>query len=335
MNTILTISNKKKENSLLTRVDILKMNNIDVIKTNSLYEGLDIMTENGLNMIIMNYTFKDAKASTIFQELARQTLYIPVIIILDENEEDLKIQALIDGASNVFVQPFSESELLLVVSNMMNLSKNYANLKASQGIIEALSKSLEYKDNLTKGHAKRVAELSAELYDALGYHDYEERYKLYIGCLLHDIGKVGVPDEVLKSDKVFDKDGPEFKHLMNHPQMGFEMSMGVKDQTVLDIVLNHHEKLDGSGYPRGLEAKDISHTVRIVTIVDIFDSLVHKRTYRDPMSPKQAFNIIKEDALNNKVSYDIYNAFRNIICKCKDKDKCNCTVDDISLLLES
>ena len=315
-NFLLVISNKTKKNKILQSSDILKIKDINVIKTNSLYEGIELLNSgNEIDMIITNYVFKDANATTLFQELKKNNLFIPVIVILDEVDAHLKTQALVDGAVHVLINPINEGELLLIASNLLNLQREQAHLKASEGIIEALSKSLDYKDNLTKGHAKRVAETSLLVYDALGYKDYEERYKLYIGCLLHDIGKVGVPDNILKSTEVFDKDGPEFNELKKHPRMGFEMSLGVHDETVLDIVLNHHEKIDGSGYPRGLSAKDLSVTVRIVTIVDIYDSLIHKRTYREKMSPEKAFGIIEEEALNDKVSYDIYKVFRNLYSK--------------------
>ena len=315
-NFLLVISNKTKKNKILQSSDILKIKDINVIKTNSLYEGIELLNSgNEIDMIITNYVFKDANATTLFQELKKSNLFVPVIVVLDETDAHLKTQALVDGAVHVLINPINEGELLLIASNLLNLQREQAHLKASEGIIEALSKSLDYKDNLTKGHAKRVAETSLLVYDALGYKDHEERYKLYIGCLLHDIGKVGVPDNILKSTEVFDKDGPEFTELKKHPRMGFEMSLGVHDETVLDIVLNHHEKLDGSGYPRGLEAKDLSVTVRIVTIVDIYDSLIHKRTYREKMSPEKAFGIIEEEALNDKVSYDIYKVFRNLYSK--------------------
>lgn len=311
-NTILVISNNQKNNTLLEVSDILRARDIDVIKTKSLYEGIELLNDE-INMIMMNYNFKDAKATTLFQELKIQNLFIPVVIILQDMK--FKTQALIDGALHIFSEPVDKAEILLVVSNILRLSRNQANLKASEGIIEALSKSLEFKDNLTKGHAKRVAETSVKLYDELGYKNHEERYKLYLGCLLHDVGKVGVADNVLKSTEVFDKNGPEFAELKRHPQIGFEMTLGVKDETILNIVLSHHEKLDGSGYPRGLKAKDLAATVRIVTIIDILDSLIHKRTYREPMPIEKAFDIIEEEALNGKVSYDIYKVFRDLYRK--------------------
>jgi HD-GYP domain-containing protein (c-di-GMP phosphodiesterase class II) len=305
----LIISNSDK-GALLSNSDIVKLKGIDLIKCDTLAEGIEILKEQKkINLIISNYTFKDGKASTIFQYLNHNALFIPVIIVLDEGEITLRTQAFIDGACAVFTQPLSESYLLLTAANLLNLTKTQAQLKASESVIEALSKSLEYKDNLTIGHAKRVADFSVMLYDELGFKDLDKRYELYIGSLLHDIGKIGIPDYILKSDKVYTKDSFEFEELKKHSVMGFEMSKQIQEERVLEIILNHHEKLDGSGYPRGLLAKDISTVVRIVSIIDIFDSLVHKRSYRDPMLLEKAFDILLEEAEAGKISYDITKVF--------------------------
>lgn len=309
----LIISNLNK-GELLSNSDILKIKNIELIKCDSLSEGLKILKEQKkVNLIISNYNFKDGKASTIFQYLNHHSIYIPVIIILDENEHNLTTQAFVDGACAVFVQPLSKSYLLLTASNLLNLTKSKAQLKASESVIEALSKSLEYKDALTIGHAKRVADFSVMLFDEFGFTDLDERYELYIGSLLHDIGKIGIADDILKSEKVLSKDSIEFEELKKHPLMGFEMSKGIHEEKVLEIILNHHEKLDGSGYPRGLKAKDIHPMIRIVTINDIFDSLVHKRSYRNPMPIEKAFDILLQEANEGKISHDMTKTFIEMI----------------------
>lgn len=325
--SLLIISNNIRSD-LMINSDIIEVENLDIIKATSLTEGLSLLSENiKVNMIISNYTFADGKASSIFQYLNQNNIFIPTIIILEENENDLKTKALLDGASVVFLHPLKESELLLTTRNLINLTKSQATLKSSESIMEALGKSIEYKDELTTGHAKRVAKLSVKLYDALGLTDSDERYNLYLGCLLHDIGKIGIPDDILKSEKVFDKDGEEFKILMTHPQMGFEMSLGVQNETILQIILSHHEKLDGSGYPQGLHAKDIPTTIRISTIIDIFDSLNHKRRYRKKLSLEKTFEILEEEALNNKISYDIYRVFKDIAY---NDNECKDIIDDIT-----
>lgn len=312
-NTALIISNSDK-GSVFSNSDILKVKNIELIKCDSLSEGIEILkSQKKINLIISSYTFNDGLVSTIFQYLKHNSIYIPVIIILDEGEYTLKTQAFIDGACAVFSQPVSGSYLLLTSYNLLNLTKYQSKLRASESVIEALSKSIEYKDELTIGHSKRVADMSVMLYDELGFKDIEKRYELYVGALLHDIGKVGIPDYILKSDGIYDKDSFEFNELKKHSMMGFEMSKGIQEKRVLDIILHHHEKLDGSGYPRKLEAKDISPIVRIVTIVDIFDSLIHKRSYRNKLSTREAFKILSEEAKDGKVSYDMVKAFIRMI----------------------
>jgi len=309
---ILIISNENEK--LFSYSDIFRLKNIQIIKSNSIDEAINILKDNkDIGLIITYYIIGDKTAFEIIDYLNSDLRFIPVVAILKEEQKTLKTQAFVDGVCAVYTEPFSESYLLINSVNLLNISKNIYHLKTSQNIIEILSKTIEYRDTITIGHAKRAANLSIMLYNALGFNDSEQRYKLYVGALLHDIGKIGIPDSVLFSTSVFDRNSNEYKMLKEHPKIGFEIAKNISDNEILDIILHHHERLDGSGYPEGLLAKDLSTLVKIVAVVDIFDSVIHERLYRKERTIEEAKEILKKEALEGKISYDITTTFIKLI----------------------
>jgi putative nucleotidyltransferase with HDIG domain len=143
-------------------------------------------------------------------------------------------------------------------------------------------KALELKDYETEGHTLRVAELTVNLARAYGLSEADIKH-IRRGALLHDIGKVGVPDKILL------KPGPltdeEWKVMRKHPQMGYDMLKGIEYlRPALDIPYYHHEHWDGNGYPNGLKGKEIPLAARLFSIVDSWDALTSNRPYRKKFS---------------------------------------------------
>jgi diguanylate cyclase (GGDEF)-like protein len=154
------------------------------------------------------------------------------------------------------------------------------------GALESLAIAVEYKDHNTAGHTDYVARLCALLGERLGLSD-EERRQLRIGAVLHDVGKIGIPDEILL------KPGPltpeELEVMRRHPELGYMILKEVQgiDQ-VLDIVLHHHERYDGRGYPHGLKGEEIRLATRIVSVVDAYTAMTSDRPYRKALTPRAA-----------------------------------------------
>lgn len=143
---------------------------------------------------------------------------------------------------------------------------------------EVVQYALNYRDSYTAGHQKRVAELAVLIGRRAGL-DEAKIHELYIGGMLHDIGKIGIPRKILnKKDSLTEE---EFMEIKNHPKIGFEL---IKDEnfpwSVKDMVLHHHERLDGSGYPDGLRGKEISLETRIITVCDVTEAMSTERVYR-------------------------------------------------------
>lgn len=147
--------------------------------------------------------------------------------------------------------------------------------------LESLAKSLEARDTYTRGHSQRVCDVSLLIGEKLGLSP-EALEELRIGTILHDIGKIGVPDSILNKPSRLDND--EFVIMKQHPVIGYEICRPLcLSEGVLMIIRNHHEKLDGSGYPDGLKGGELPLSLRIVCVADAFDAMSSRRPYRHVM----------------------------------------------------
>lgn len=159
-------------------------------------------------------------------------------------------------------------------------------LKSYFDIIKALVKAMELKDTYTKGHSERVMEYSLMLGEKLNLSNRELEV-LRHGSILHDVGKLGIPDNILlKPDDLSEE---EYNLVKKHPEKG-ESFIGSLEflEDCLPIIRNHHERLDGKGYPDGLKGAEIPDIVKVVTIADSYDAMTTKRSYKNPLSKNDA-----------------------------------------------
>ncbi|MCD4782545.1 MAG: HD-GYP domain-containing protein [Candidatus Eremiobacteraeota bacterium] len=196
-------------------------------------------------------------------------------------------------------KPFSDGDKLVLgyLGNAFGYLINNINLikqleERSLRIVTSLAKALEQKDEYTRGHSDHVAAYAALFAKHLGVSG-EELKILKSAALLHDIGKIGIPDRILsKPGKLTDE---EFEHIKFHPIYGMELLKTLdflKDELVL--ILHHHEKFDGSGYPYGLKGNQIPVGAQLISLADIFDALTTDRPYRKGHSLEDAMKIMKK-----------------------------------------
>jgi putative nucleotidyltransferase with HDIG domain len=165
---------------------------------------------------------------------------------------------------------------------------------AYDATIEGWSHALDLRDEGTEGHTQRVTRLTLELANEMGIND-ETLTHIRRGAMLHDIGKMGIPDEILhKPDKLNDE---ELAAMRKHPGYAYEMLSKVRYlKPSLDIPYCHHEKWDGTGYPRGLKGEQIPLAARLFAVVDVWDALISDRPYRSAWSKEKAYEYIKEQS---------------------------------------
>jgi len=161
-----------------------------------------------------------------------------------------------------------------------------------QNSIKAISRALDSKDRFTAEHSEFAVEYVDRYGNACGLKR-EDIESLHVGALLHDIGKIGVPDNILK--KVGTLTGDEYEAVKKHPGLGYDIVKDMPFPTgIKNIILHHHEMYDGSGYPDGLKGEEIPLIVRIFSIMDAYESLVGKRPYRDPLDTGAALEMMKK-----------------------------------------
>ena len=162
------------------------------------------------------------------------------------------------------------------------------------GTLDALALALDYRDKSTSGHSKRVASLTVSVATQHGV-DGEALRQIEHGALLHDIGKLKIPDSILW--KPASLDDAEWITMKKHPLYGYEFLRDLEFLTgAAELVLSHHEKFDGSGYPRGLRGERIPLGARIFAVVDAVDAMIYKRPYNEPVSFKEAAQEIRRCA---------------------------------------
>ena len=167
-------------------------------------------------------------------------------------------------------------------------------IQAYDATIEGWSRALDLRDRETEGHSQRVTELTLELARAIGINESEIEH-IRRGALLHDIGKMGIPDNILhKAGALSDE---EWTIMRRHPQLAYEMLSPITYlQNALGIPYCHHEKWDGTGYPRGLKGEEIPLTARIFAMVDVYDALTSDRPYRPAWTKRKAAAYIRQQA---------------------------------------
>ncbi|MCG6155841.1 HD-GYP domain-containing protein [Rubinisphaera margarita] len=204
-----------------------------------------------------------------------------------------------DDLEGISELEFGTSEATLVSSTASLLASHAKNLELFQqqqnlliGVIRTMMNSLDAKDPYTCGHSDRVAQYARIIAENLGL-PADECENIYVTGLVHDIGKVGVPDHILKKPgRLTDE---EFDEIKKHPRIGFVILQHLSAFSfVLPGVLHHHESMDGTGYPDQLKGEDIPLHARILAVADAYDAMTSTRPYRDGMPVRKAVSILLE-----------------------------------------
>lgn len=233
---------------------------------------------------------------------------IPIIMLTALDDKKSLLSGLESGADDYITKPYDRYELrarLLGITRLNRYRKllnERANLEqahekllsAYDATIEGWSHAMDLRDKETEGHTLRVSALSEQLGRIMGVPQ-EELIFMRRGGLLHDIGKLGVPDAILLKPAPLTEAEWEIMH--QHPQYAYDMIQPIEYlRPSLDIPYCHHEKWDGTGYPRGLKAEEIPLTARIFAIVDVWDALTSDRPYRPAWEKEKALAYIKDQS---------------------------------------
>ena len=285
-------------------------------------EGYELeMAENGLqaiekakkllpDVILLDVMMPGMTGFEVCQRIRNdpQIAEIPIIILTALDDRESLLNALKAGADDFISKPFDRYELRARLMGITRLNRyqkliqeraklreaNTQLLSAYEATIEGWSHALDLRDRETEGHSRRVTQLTVRLAQALGISDNEIMH-IRRGALLHDMGKIGIPDSILhKPDKLTDE---EWKIMRKHSQLAYDMLYPIEYlRPALEIPLTHHEKWDGTGYPRGLKGEEIPIVARLFAVVDVWDALTSDRPYRPAWSQDEALAYIREQS---------------------------------------
>jgi putative two-component system response regulator len=215
---------------------------------------------------------------------------VPVVMITALDRAEDRILALEAGADDFMSKPVERLELVARVRSALRLKTVYDRLDSAEQVIFSLAAAVEAKDSYTERHTNRVAESARYLGMRLGLPE-EDLDALYRGGIIHDIGKIGVPDAVLLKPGPLDAN--EMMLMRAHPEIGENIVRPLRTGSdLLPIIRHHHEAYDGRGYPDGLVGTAIPLLARIVAVCDAFDALTNTRPYRKALSEREAIAIL-------------------------------------------
>jgi putative two-component system response regulator len=280
----------------------LKSENYRVTEAENGEQALAALREREFDLVLLDVMMSGMNGFEVCRRIKSRdsTRFIPVILVTALDDSKSKIQGIESGADDFLTKPFDFEELSARSASLIRLKTVTGNMTGVENVLLSLAAAVEAKDRYTQGHTDRASRLAMRLGMRLGL-TREEVECLRIGGILHDVGKIGVPEQILN------KEGPlsqeEWKIMKTHPEIGFRIceSLSRTLGDALEVILHHHEKLDGTSYPDGLRGDQVSMVSRIMCAVDIYDALITDRPYRPAMSQEQAFEILRKEASEGKL----------------------------------
>lgn len=244
------------------------------------------------------------------------TRLTPVVLVTALSATEDRVRGLEAGADDFLIKPVDRSELLARVRSLLSLKAFTDELEQAETVLFSLAQSIEGKDPYTEGHCQRLSDYSAYLGERMGL-PLEQITALRRAGVVHDIGKIAVPDAILLKPAKLTTE--EFKVMQQHPLVGERICGPLKSfRLVLPIIRHHHEKLNGTGYPDGLKGDQIPLTARILQVVDVFDALTTLRPYKRALSISETLEVMDDEVKKGWWDPEIFSQFKHLVAGLED-----------------
>ncbi len=277
---------------------VLKRSGYDLVTFTNPLGAIDKLKSEKFDLLLLDFIMDPLHGDQVVSEIRKFDRDLYILLLTGHKDLAPPLQTL----KQLDIQGYCEKSnnfdqlLLLIESGLKSVDqmhiiskindelkdKNEELEKAYLDTIEILRYTVEAKDPYTRGHSDRVSELSVLIGTKLGL-DESTLHILKVGGLFHDIGKIGIPDSILLKETSLNDE--EYSQIKNHPSIGVHI-LGDAEifKDIIPIVMHHHERYDGKGYPSQLKGDDIPLVARITAVADTFDAMTSKRTYRDALS---------------------------------------------------
>lgn len=288
----------------------------NIITTTDSREAISLYSSNIPDIILLDLQMPYLNGFQILEKLNEITEeeYLAVIVITAQNDKENHLKALQMGARDFIGKPFDHAEVSMRITNILEMKMMHKKVKDYSAVLEVkvtertkeledlqldlinrLLMAAEFRDNDTGTHIKRIGLYSQLLAEKLGMpQEYCNLIKY--SSMMHDIGKIAIPDNILlKSGKL---NHEEWQKMKTHAEKGAEILRGSKYEILQmgeEIAMTHHEKWDGSGYPKGLSGEEIPLSGRITAVCDVFDALNSRRPYKEAWDSESSVEEIKKE----------------------------------------
>lgn len=276
---------------------MLKPLNCEAVVVGNGEEALEALSAGDIDLVLLDAMMPRMDGFEACRRLKSDpaTRMVPVIMVTALGDADSRIRAIEAGADDFITKPPDRLELSARVRALIRTKRLNDSLVSIESVLFSLASAVEAKDAYTEGHVRRVSSLAVNIGRAMSLPP-QDIEALRIGGVLHDIGKIGIPDSVLNKNAPLTPE--EMEAIRSHPVIGYRMAepLGPILKGALEVIRHHHEKLDGSGYPDGLKGVDISVVARIMAVADIYDALVTARPYHGALTREEAIATIRQEA---------------------------------------
>ena len=267
------------------------------------------------DLVLIDYMMPEMNGIELAKRLRALPGYehVPIMMVTAHDDRKVRYDALDAGVTDFLIKPVDARECMARCRNLLTLRRQHLALEDKRRLLEGmveeatrevrdreketlmrLARAGEFRDEETGYHLVRMARYSRLIADTIGL-EREEAETIELAAPLHDIGKIGIPDQILlKKDKL---DGMEWDTMRSHPLIGHEILKGSASKYVRMgslIALGHHEKYDGSGYPNGLVSDHIALCARVVAVADVYDALTSARPYKKAWTSEEAFEFLRQ-----------------------------------------
>ncbi len=309
--TILIVGSDPLNRNCTDWETILQNQGYEVFTTQGGEAALAVCPQLQPDLVLLNVALPDIHGFHACRRLKAdpRNRWTPVVLLKVPGDSSDVSRGFEAGADDFWEHSLSPREALSRVRPLLRLKSYFG--EQAESVIFSLANSIEAREENGKGHASRVSNYAVRFGKSLGL-GHEDLEALRVGGLVHDIGKIGIPDDILH--KTGPLDAGELRIIEQHPVLGEQICAPLKSlRQVLPIIRHHHERMNGSGYPDGLCGTHIPLTVRILQIVDICDALISDRSYRKGLSLASALRILFEEANRGWLDRDLVGRFASLV----------------------
>jgi putative two-component system response regulator len=291
---ILVIDDKLE--TLLLLQELLSSRGYEVLSSTEPQEAKDLVHSEKPDLVLMDVIMPGVSGYDLCRELKNdsQTRLIPIVMITGLSDRDDRVRGIEAGADDFLSKPLYPEELFARVKSLLKLKDFTDELENAEAVLLALALGIEARDPYTGNHCERLARYAVDLGCHIGLND-ENIVALKRGGYLHDLGKVSIPDDILK--KGTHLTAAEWEIMKQHPIIGETICRPLRSfRNVLPIIRHHHEHWNGSGYPDRLAGTDIPLLARVLQIVDVYDALRTTRPYKPALGHDEAEQTMMREA---------------------------------------